>query len=134
VRRNSIQRSHQPGSRHEAKESGVAIITSMIGALMMLFTLLATTHIIVNLQRRSLAHAVAVDAVTDAARDGASEAMISARVTRLLGPTARATWREVGPDIVLEVSMKGAAVIGVGPLREMANITVEARARKEELQ
>jgi hypothetical protein len=106
----------------------------MIGALMMLFTLLATTHIIVNLQRRSLAHAVAVDAVTDAARDGASEATIAARITRLLGPTAKANWSDAGPDLVLEITMKGAAVIGVGPMSDMANIKVEVRARKEELQ
>jgi hypothetical protein len=115
-------------------EGGVALITSMIGALIMLLTLLTATHVILNLQRRSLVHAVAVNAVTSAAREGGSEDEQTKRVGRLLGPTAKPVWTTSGADIVLSLTVRGVQIVGVGPLKDLANITIEVRARKEELQ
>jgi Tfp pilus assembly protein PilX len=120
--------------RHQrGNERGVALISSMIGALIMLLTLLMATHVILNLQRRSLVHAVAVNAVTAAAREGGSEVEQSERVGRLLGPTARPVWSSSGADVVLNVTVRGVQLIAVGPLAELATINIEVRARREEL-
>jgi hypothetical protein len=118
----------------QQSEYGVALISSMLGALIMLLTLLTATHVILNLQRRSLVHAVAVNAVSAAAREGGSQDTQSARVRRLLGSTADPKWFVTGGDVVLSLTVRGVQIVGVGPLRNLANITIEVRARKEELQ
>jgi hypothetical protein len=116
------------------REGGVAIISSMIGALIMLLTLFTATHVILNLQRRSLVHAVAVNAVTAAAREGGSEIEQSERVGRLLGSTAKPVWSTKEGDVILHLTVRGVQIIGVGPLKDLANISIEVRAHKEELQ
>ncbi len=99
----------------------------------MLLTLLTATHVIVNLQRRSVVRAVAVGAVTNAAKDGGSRADQDARLRRLLGSTAIWRWSSSGADVVLHVTAKGVPIVGVGPLRELSKIDVEVRARQEGL-
>jgi hypothetical protein len=121
-------------NQNDRNERGVALITSMIGALIMLLTLLTATHVILNLQRRSLVHAVAVNAVTALAREGGSEKEQEDRIGRLLGPTAKPDWSTDGADVVLSLTVRGIQIVGVGPLKDLANITIEVRARKEELQ
>lgn len=119
--------------RCRGREAGVAYFTTMLGALIMLLTLLSATHVIVNLQRRSVIHAVAVDAVTNAARDGGSQRDQDARLRRFLGTSADWNWSNGGPHLVLNVRASGVRIIGVGPLRDLSKITIEVRARREEL-
>ncbi len=98
----------------------------------MLLTLLTATHVIINLQRRSVIHAVAVEAVTSAAKEGGSRTDQDARLRRLLGNTAGWNWSDGGADVVLRLTAKGVPLIGVGPLRNLSDITIEVRARREE--
>lgn len=120
--------------RGRTMERGASSVMAMICALIMLISVLVSTHILVSLQRRSVAHAVAVDVATDAARvGGPSEELSTDRIRRLLGPNTRVEWSDLGADLGLRVRSRPRSIIAKGPLERIARIDIRVTVHKEGL-
>lgn len=120
--------------RTAGRERGSSSIMTLLCALIILVTVLTATHVLLSLQRRSVAHAVAMDAVTDLARaDSPDPTWETERIRRLLGSGTVVEWSERDADLVLHVRLRPRSVIERGPLARLARIDVVVTARREEL-
>jgi hypothetical protein len=122
---------HGQGPRGEC---GASSLMSLLCALIMLMSVLVTTHVMVGLQRRSVAEAVALDVLTDTAQAGGpSRSVGTERLVRLLGSGTTVEWTDVGDDLMLRVQASPSSLIARGPLATLARIDIRVTSRREEL-
>jgi hypothetical protein len=116
-------------------ESGASLLTSMVGAVVVLAAVLASTQILVGLQRRSVVHAIALDAALDVARSGmAAQSSAEGSIGRALGRDTAIVWNNDSTDIELQVTSQQPHPLFLrGPLATFATARVVVRVRREKL-
>lgn len=116
------------------EERGASSLMSLLCALIMLMSILITTHVMVGLQRRSVAAAVALDVLTDTAQAGGpSRSVGTERLVRLLGGGTQVQWTDIGSDLLLHVRAEPRSLFARGPLATLARIDIRVSSRREEL-
>jgi hypothetical protein len=121
------------GSRHRRSEQAVSTLTTMISALIMLMSILTTTHILVSLQQRSVVTAIVMDVVSDNSRSGGLDERATERyLRRRLGEQTVIEWSEDGSQLVLRVVARPRSLFLRGPLASFGRIDVRVSSRKED--